>query len=148
MVPVSVQETITIEGNEITISNPDKLLWPEEKITKLQYLQKLTILAPYLLHYCQHRYLTTIRYPNGIHQKSFYQKNCPEPKPLFVNTAEIGGIDYVNLDSLSTLMWLGNLAALEFHPTFHYIDDPLPAEWVLDIDPTLEDEPRLCEAVS
>ncbi|WP_135554982.1 non-homologous end-joining DNA ligase [Paenibacillus cymbidii] len=138
--------TLLIFGHEIAISNPDKLLWPEQGITKLMYLQKLTALAPYLLRYCSGRYLTTIRYPNGIHGKSFYQKNAPEPLPGYVRTATLEGIRYVNLDSVPTLLWLGNLASLEFHSSFHLIDDTLPAEWLLDIDPTQPEEPRIMEA--
>ncbi|ANE47021.1 DNA polymerase [Paenibacillus swuensis] len=137
---------VIVEGCEITVSNPDKYLWPDQQITKADYLSKLAALSPYLLKYCDNRYLTTIRWPNGIDGKSFYQKNCPEPTPEFVSTASLDGIDYVNLDSLPTLLWLGNLACLEFHPSFNYINDPLPAEWVIDIDPSLEVEPRIMEA--
>jgi bifunctional non-homologous end joining protein LigD len=145
---VSFKETINIEGQEITLSNPDKLLWPELGITKLQYMQKLIMLAPYLLPYCQNRYLTTIRYPNGIDGKSFYQKNIPPTAPVFVNSAQKDSVNYVMLDSLSTLLWLGNLAALEFHTSFEYVGGEEPAEWVLDIDPSVENEPRLMEAIA
>jgi bifunctional non-homologous end joining protein LigD len=138
---------LMVDGNEITISNPNKLLWPEMEISKLLYLQKLVALAPYLLPYCRNRYLTTIRYPGGVHGKSFYQKNAPHPLPPFVHTAKKEEVDYINLDSLSTLLWLGNLAALEFHPSFEYIGGVEPAEWVLDIDPSQEQEPRLMEAI-
>jgi bifunctional non-homologous end joining protein LigD len=138
-----------IEGNEIAVSHPDKLLWPELEINKLMYLQKLVVLSPYLLRYCHNRYLTTIRYPNGVHGKSFYQKNAPEHTPSFVQTAVKQGVEYIDLDSVSTLLWLGNLAALEFHPSFEYIGvEEEPAEWVLDIDPSEENEPRLMEAVA
>jgi bifunctional non-homologous end joining protein LigD len=143
---VTTAEIVNIEGNDIRISNPEKLLWPNQKISKVQYLEKLLILAPFLLRYCRDRYLTTIRFPDGISKKSFYQKNCPEPKPDFVETALFNDINYVHLNSLSTLIWLGNLASLEFHPSFNYIEDPLPAEWLIDIDPSLEDEPRIAEA--
>lgn len=146
LIPTAVKETILIEGHEITITNPDKVIWPEPKITKLMYLEKLFVLAPHLLRYCSNRYLTTIRYPNGINGKSFYQKNSPEPIPPFVRTAVFNNINYVILDNLPTLMWLGNLACIEFHPSFHYVDDELPAEWVIDIDPSLEEEPRIMEA--
>lgn len=138
--------TVTIDGHEITVTNPDKLLWPEQRITKVMYLEKLLELAPYLLTYCSNRYLTTIRYPNGIHGKSFYQKNNPEPLPPFVRTAVMEDIRYVVLDSIPTLLWLGNLACLEFHASFHYIDSKLPAEWIIDIDPTLDQEPRIMKA--
>jgi bifunctional non-homologous end joining protein LigD len=145
---VSLKGSITVEGQEISVSNPDKLLWPEAGITKLLYMQKLIALAPYLLHYCQHRYLTTIRYPDGINGKSFYQKNAPPSVPPFVKLAVKENVNYIILDSLSTLLWLGNLAALEFHTSFEYVDGEEPAEWVLDIDPSKEDEPRLMEAIA
>lgn len=140
--------TIQIEGHELTITNPNKPLWPEMGITKLMYLQKLIVLSPYLLPYCRNRYLTVIRYPHGVHGKSFYQKNAPEPLPPFVRTAISGDIRYVHLDSLPTLIWLGNLACLEFHPSFEWIGTDRPAEWMIDIDPSREEEPRLMEAVS
>ncbi|SFK71059.1 bifunctional non-homologous end joining protein LigD [Paenibacillus sp. 1_12] len=142
----SIKGTVQIEGHEITVTNPEKVLWPNAGITKLEYLQKLIILAPYLLHYCQNRYLTTIRFPNGVDDKSFYQKAVPKPTPSFVKTATFQGINYVNLDSLPTLIWLGNLACLEFHPSFHYINDELPAEWIVDLDPSQEVEPRIMQA--
>jgi bifunctional non-homologous end joining protein LigD len=145
---VSFKETITVEGQEISLSNPDKLLWPELGITKLHYMQKLIMLAPYLLPYCQNRYLTTIRYPNGINGKSFYQKNIPSTAPAFVNSAKKDTVNYIILDSMSTLLWLGNLAALEFHTSFEYVGGEEPAEWVLDIDPSEENEPRLMEAIA
>lgn len=139
---------VQIEGHDLTITNPDKILWPEQNISKLTYLQKLIVLSPYLLKYCRDRYLTTIRYPHGIHDKSFYQKNCPEPTPAFVKTAMLQGIRYVNMDSVPTLLWLGNLACLEFHSSFHHIGSERPAEWILDIDPSLDHEPRIMYAVS
>ncbi|WP_373231173.1 non-homologous end-joining DNA ligase [Cohnella sp.] len=139
---------IVVEDNEITVSNPQKLLWTEAGITKIEYLQKLIALSPYLLTYSRNRYMTVIRYPNGVDGKSFYQKNAPNPLPDFVKTAVHNAIEYIHMDSLSTLLWLGNLAALEFHPSFEYIGGEEPAEWVLDIDPSQEEEPRLMEAVA
>jgi bifunctional non-homologous end joining protein LigD len=138
---------LKVEDNEIAVTHPGKLLWPEQGITKVIYLEKLLVLAPYLIPYCRDRYLTTIRYPDGVNGKSFYQKNAPEPVPDFVKTATKSEVLYMNLDSLSTLLWLGNMAALEFHPSFEYIGGEEPAEWVLDIDPSEDKEPRLMEAV-
>lgn len=139
---------IHVEGNEITISNPQKTLWPEMGITKLDYLRTLIAISPYLIKYCENRYLTVIRYPQGIHEKSFYQKNAPHPLPPFVATAVHNNINYVNLNSLSTLLWLGNLASLEFHPSFEYIGTDQPAEWMIDLDPSREEEPRMMEAAA
>lgn len=140
--------TIQVDGQPLTITNPTKLLWPEAGITKLDYLHKLIGLSPYLLKYCSNRLLTTIRYPHGVNEPFFYQKNAPKPLPSYVHTATSANISYVNLDSISTLLWLGNLACLEFHPSFHYIDVNTPAEWVIDLDPSLEEEPRIMEAAA
>jgi len=143
----SSQGTIVVNGEPIGITNPNKLLWPELGITKLIYLEKLVELSSYLIPYCTGRYLTTIRWPDGIHGQSFYQKNCPEPAPSFVRTAEATDIRYVVLDCLPTLMWLGNLACLEFHASFERIGEAVyPTEWVIDLDPSLEEEPRIMEA--
>lgn len=138
--------TIQVDGYEITITNPLKPIWPELGITKLQYLQTLIELSPFLLRHCNDRYLTTIRYPHGIHGSSFYQKNVPQPKPEFVTTAVYDQIEYVVLDSLPTLIWLANLACLEFHISFETIHSPYPAQWVIDLDPTIDPEPRIMEA--
>lgn len=146
MPATTLKEKVLIHGHEVTITNPYKLLWPELEIRKIDYLHKLAVLAPYLLRYCSNRYLTTIRYPNGILEKFFYQKNCPQHPPSFVQTALLEEIQYVNLNSIATLMWLGNLACIEFHPSLHRIHSTSPAEWIIDLDPTLEEEPRIMEA--
>lgn len=144
--PPRTRGTVIIDGHELTITNPDKPLWPDIGLTKLQFLERLILISPYLLTYCRNRYLTTIRWPHGIQDKSFYQKNAPEPIPDFVRTAELGGIRYVVADNLPTLIWLGNLACLEFHPSFHYVGSELPAEWLIDLDPSLERDSRIGEA--
>ncbi|MEK4509326.1 non-homologous end-joining DNA ligase [Paenibacillus sp. FSL K6-2524] len=144
--PRSIKGTITIEGEEVSVTNPDKLLWPEVGISKMIYLEKLTELSPYLLRYCHNRLLTTIRYPGGIHSKFFYQKNAPEPLPLYVKTILHENIRYVVMNNLPTLLWLGNLASIEFHPSLHFVGETLPCEWIIDLDPSVEDEPRIMEA--
>ncbi|SFE12470.1 bifunctional non-homologous end joining protein LigD [Paenibacillus catalpae] len=141
--------TVMVEGQEIKITNPDKPLWPEHGITKSMYLERLAFLSPFLLKHCKDRYLTTIRYPHGYADKSFYQKNCPEPRPDFVHIARSENISYVHLDNLPTLLWLGNLACLEFHASFDRISNPdYPTEWILDLDPSREEEPRIIEAAA
>ncbi len=140
--------TLEVEGHLIEMTHPDKILWPLAGIRKADYLRALVELAPYLIPYCRDRYLTTIRYPGGVEEKHFYQKNAPSPLPEFVSTAEYNGVRYVHLDSLPTLLWLGNLGALEFHPSFDRIGRSDAAEWVLDIDPSEGREAGVMEAVS
>lgn len=73
------------------MTNPEKLLWPEKNITKAMYLEKLAQLAPYLLKYCRDRYLTTIRFPHGWNDKSFYQKKRPGAYAPFRENGDAGG---------------------------------------------------------
>ncbi|UQZ35081.1 DNA polymerase domain-containing protein [Paenibacillus sp. PK3_47] len=146
--PATIKGSITVDGQELAITNPDKPLWPEAGITKKIYLQKLAALSPFLLRYCRDRLLTVIRYPHGVSGMSFYQKNAPHPLPEFVKTAVHENITYIMLQGLPELIWLGNLAALEFHPSLHYAGSVLPCEWMIDLDPSLEIEPRIMEAAS
>ncbi|WP_410513731.1 non-homologous end-joining DNA ligase [Paenibacillus sp. BR2-3] len=146
--PAPVKGSITVNGQSIAVTNPDKLLWPEQGITKRIYLEKLAALSPYLLRYCRKRLLTVIRYPHGVGGMSFYQKNAPDPLPSFVHTYTHDKITYIVLEGLPELLWLGNLAALEFHPSLHYIGSELPCEWMIDLDPSREVEPRIMEAAS
>lgn len=146
--PATVKGSIMVDGQELAITNPDKPLWPEVGITKRIYLEKLAALSPYLLRYCRDRLLTVIRYPHGVPGMSFYQKNAPHPLPEFVQTATQDNITYIMLQGLPELIWLGNLAALEFHPSLHYVGSVLPCEWMIDLDPSLEVEPRIMEAAS
>lgn len=143
----TAEKTILKLGNyELHVTHPNKLIWPDMNITKLDYIQLLAKLGPYLLPHTEGRYLTTIRYPEGIGGTSFYQKNAPKPMPDFVRTAMDGNITYVVLDSMETLVWLGSLYSLELHVSCEKIGEPLPDRWILDIDPSLEEEPRIMEA--
>ncbi|THF74716.1 non-homologous end-joining DNA ligase [Cohnella fermenti] len=148
--PATASPPITIKLGELelNVTHPDKLLWPDVGITKLTYVRKLAELADSLLPHASGRYLTTIRYPEGIQGISFYQKNIPPNAPAYVPHSENDGIRYIRLDSLPALLWLGSQYALEFHASCERIGEPLPDRWMLDIDPSLEEEPRLMEAVS
>lgn len=126
---------VLVDNMEVKVSNPEKELFPG--ITKWMYVQYLGVLAPYLLPYCRDRLLTTIRFPNGVSGKSFYQKHVPISKPSFVITRKIEGIEYILLQNTPTLIWLANLACLEFHVSFHTWQElNKPTELVFDLDPT------------
>lgn len=121
----------------VQLSNPDKLLFPEAGITKLDYVKSLHALSPYLLFYTKNRNLTTIHYPDGVGENSYYQKNAPAHAPEFVVRRELDGIEYVVMDSLETLLWMGNMAALEFHIPFNALDAPdYPDALIFDLDPS------------
>ena len=130
------QNKLSVALEKVKISNPNKMLWPELEIRKIDYLKFLIEIAPFLLPYTKNRYLTTIRYPDGVHGKSFFQKNVPNYSPEWIETIHYKGNDYILLDNIETLVWLGNQAALEFHTSFNYIQTNIAPHLVFDLDPS------------
>lgn len=137
---------VQIEGKEIRFSNPDKVIFPEIGLTKWEMMIHALILAPALLSFSKNRYLTTIRYPDGVGKKSFYQKNVPAHAPDFVPVHLEEDIRYIELESTATYVWLLNLASLEYHVSFHQITRPdYPRELVFDLDPSVPDFKKVIE---
>lgn len=139
MATLSQSPIMEIEGKQFTISNPDKLLWPEAGVSKLDYLTYLLEVAPFLLPYTRNRLLTVVRYPHGVDGKHFYQKNVPTYAPEWIATTMWENTRYAVLNDLPTLIWLGNQAALEWHVSFHETNDEIPTELVFDLDPSTPD---------
>ncbi len=131
----------TIEIPEtITITHPEKPLWKDKDITKRQYLEYLLEISPYMLPFLKDRLLTVIRYPHGMYGDSFYQKNCPDYAPEFIQRVKHDGIDYITCNNIDTLAWLGNQLAFEFHIPFQTINSNGPSEIVFDLDPPSRDD--------
>lgn len=130
-------DTINIEGNKVKVTNPEKILWPKLGIRKIDYLSKLVELAPYIISYTKDKFLTTIRYPDGVNNKSFFQKSISDSTPNWVKLVKRKETNYILLNNLSTLIWLGNLASLEFHISFNSFNkEDYPSYLVFDLDPS------------
>ncbi len=126
---------LTVQGRDITLNNPDKPLWPDIGVTKAEYLKALAGLAPYLIPHTAGKPLTCLRYPHGVGDEFFYQKRPPNGAPDWVKTMLADGDEFVDMDSLPTLVWLGTMAALEFHTPFGDAAGTLTA-LVFDLDPS------------
>ena len=126
---------LAVKEREITLNNPDKPYWPEIGVTKAEYLKTLAGLAPYLLPHTAGKPLTCLRYPHGVGTDFFYQKRPPNGAPEWVKTVTADGDEFVDMDSVETLVWLGTMAALEFHTPFGDANGTLTA-LVFDLDPS------------
>lgn len=120
---------------DIEITHPEKPLWEEPSIRKVDYIHYLREISPYMLPFLKERLLTVIRYPHGIFGEAFYQKNVPDYAPAFVETTKSEGIDYIICNNMKTLLWLGNQIAIEFHIPFQTNSSKGPDEIVFDLDP-------------
>jgi bifunctional non-homologous end joining protein LigD len=127
---------VEVEGRRLSLSNLDKVMYPEVGFTKGQLIDYYTRVAPALLPHLRDRPLTLKRYPNGVEGQYFYEKRFPSHAPDWVHTAKAFDIEYVVCDDLPTLVWLANLADLELHPSLSRADEIMrPAVMAFDLDP-------------
>lgn len=143
---VAAQYQLTLNGHTLTITNPEKLLWPKAQVTKLDYLRYLLLVAEPMLAYMKNRLLTVIRYPHGVGDKYFYQKNTPDYAPDWIATQVWEQTRYTLCNDEATLIWMANQAALEFHVSFHLAENERPTELVFDLDPSTENFAVVIEA--
>jgi bifunctional non-homologous end joining protein LigD len=117
---------LEIEGQRIGLTNLDKELWPATErhaLTKRDLIAYYAAMASYLLSHLRDRPLTLIRLPNGIGGQRFYQKHGDE-LPEFVEMVRHyskqvdGDQDYLLCNNLPTLLWLGQVAAIELHSSY------------------------------
>jgi bifunctional non-homologous end joining protein LigD len=134
-------DEVLIDGNLVKITNPEKVMWPELGLRKIDYISKLVELGQYIIPHAKDRLLTAIRYPDGVEGKSFFQKNTPKYAPEWIEKAQWNENSYTLLNSMATLAWLGNQATLEFHTSFNLFQKPYnPTDLVFDLDPAEDQE--------
>lgn len=132
---------IEIDGHELSLSNLDKVIYPETGFTKAEVINYYVRIAPTMLAHIADRGVTLRRYPNGPDGESFFEKRCPKHRPEWVPVAlgpgdKGGEIGYCRLDSIAALAWSANLAALEIHGPMARCDDiENPQMVVFDLDP-------------
>ena len=134
-------EVVTAAGREVSLSNPDKVLFPEAGYTKRDLVQYYLAVAEGALRGSGGRPNVLVRYPNGVGEEFFYQKRAPQSRPDWIEVAELGfpsgrtAEEVVPRDA-AALAWMANLACLELHPhpvRAEALDHP--DELRVDLDP-------------
>ncbi|GAA4375525.1 non-homologous end-joining DNA ligase [Nocardioides caricicola] len=150
--PDQAKEEIRVEvdGRTLKISNLAKVLYPRTGTTKGEVLNYYAQVSPVLLPHLADRCVTRIRWPHGVSDGSFFEKNIPGGTPSWVRTAKVpttgsraqssgDTLVFPIVDDLATLTWLANLAALELHVhqwTVGRNGQPRNADrLVIDLDP-------------
>ena len=133
-------------GDRLRVTNLAKVFWPELGITKGELLRYYVQVSPYLLPAVDDRPLVMKRFPNGVSKQAFYQQRHPEQTPPGVRREvlpehiepidEEGPRDRLIGGSLTTLLYMTQLAAISQDPWFLRVADPLHADYVaIDLDP-------------
>jgi bifunctional non-homologous end joining protein LigD len=133
---------LIVEDRKIQVSNLEKILYPKVGFTKSQVIDYYIRVGPVLLPHLKDRPLTMKRYPDGVQGEFFYEKNCPEHRPKWVQTAKVWSesndrmMNYCLVQDLPTLIWAANLADLELHTSLSRKDNMgCPTMMVFDLDP-------------
>ena len=142
---------VEVEGRVLTLTNLGKVIYPRSGMTKGEVLNYYAQVAPVLLLQLQDRAVTRIRWPHGVGDMSFFEKNAPAGTPSWVRTVTVpttgsrtadhkeGTLTFPIVDSLAALTWVANLSALELHVHQWTVGaDGTPAgadRIVIDLDP-------------
>lgn len=146
-------EALRLDGHEVALNNVDKLLFPDDAITKRDLVAHYVGLSPVILPHLRDRPLTLQRFPDGIGAGGFFQKEAADHLPAWAGTVEIakqdGSVRHVVAGDAATLAWLANQAAITLHATLSRagrIDRP--DRMILDLDPSDDDFGKVQEAAS
>jgi DNA ligase D len=134
-------ERICVDGREIQVSNPHKVLFPETGYTKLDVVRYYLCVAAGALRGAGGRPNMMVRYPNGIDQEFFYQKRAPASRPEWIEVVQLtfpsgrSAEEIVPRDA-AALAWMANLGCIELHPHPVRANDlDHPDELRIDLDP-------------
>ncbi|RZJ34786.1 MAG: DNA ligase D [Flavobacterium sp.] len=139
--PKEETQVKNINGHELKFTNLSKIYWPEDGYTKRDMFNYYYQVAEYILPYLKDRPQSLNRFPNGIHGKSFYQKNVKDKAPDWVKTFPYTTSDGEHKEFLvggdeDTLLWMASLGCIEMNPWFSRIQHPdNPDYCVIDLDP-------------
>lgn len=141
--PEGVLASPAVAPAQVTLTNPKKIYFPDEGITKEEVFNYYRAVSPWLLPYLKDRPLMMTRYPDGISGKNFFQKaRPPKGAPDWLRTTPVHNdeenrdLDQIVCDDLRTLEWVANLGTLPLHLPAGRLPKLLLADWcVIDFDP-------------
>ena len=139
---MSPDHIVEIGGRQLKLTNLDKVFYPATGFTKGQVIDYYARIAPVLVPHLAGKPLTLKRYPNGVNEPPFFEKNATKHRPDWVKTAPIWSegnqrdVNYILANDLATLVWVANLASIELHPSLSLATDiECPRSLVFDLDP-------------
>jgi bifunctional non-homologous end joining protein LigD len=136
-----------------TITHPEKVLFPDDGITKAELAAYYEAIAPLMVPHIRSRPITMERYPNGIGQKGFFHKDVSKGFPAWLERVEApkkdGTVHYPVVRDTRSLVWMANQNCITPHvwtsraPNLYH-----PDVCVFDLDPSKADEPDVLRAAA
>ena len=139
---MSTESIVEVEGRTLKLTNLEKILYPAANFAKGQVVDYYIRIAPVLIPHLKSRPLTMKRYPGGVNEEFFFEKNAPKHRPDWVQTTPVWSdgnnrtMHYLMANDLPTMVWIANLASIELHPSLSLGKDiETPTMIVFDLDP-------------
>lgn len=137
-------ETITAGGRDVEISSADKVLFPDDGITKLDLANYYARIADTALRHWRDRPLTLRRFPDGIDAGGFFQKNVSDHFPDWIDRVEVpkedGTVTHALATEPATMVYLADQGCVEFHLALARAERPShPDRMIFDLDPSDND---------
>jgi bifunctional non-homologous end joining protein LigD len=138
-------------ASEVTITHPDKVLFPADGITKGDLAEYYRMIAPLMLPHIVGRPVTLERFHRGIAEKGIFQKNVVKGFPDWLERVEVdkkdGSVHHPVVRDARALLWLANQNSITPHVwTSRAPDIMKPDLMIFDLDPSEDDNGRLCDA--
>ncbi len=145
------EKTITVDGREIALSNLDKVFFPDDGITKGDLVDHYRQIAGIALPHWRERALTMHRFPDGIGEDGFFQKDIPGHFPDWIARANLpkegGTVTHILANEAATLVYIANQGCITPHLALARADAPdRPDRLIFDLDPSDDDFGKVQEA--
>ncbi len=140
--PKDETQVRNIGGHEVKFTNLSKVFWPGMDVTKRDMLNYYYQVVPTMLPYMKDRPQTLNRFPNGIHGKSFYQKDVTGKVPSWIKThpyyseADAREKNFLVCTDEASLLYIASLGCIEMNPWSSRTETPDNPDWcIIDLDP-------------
>lgn len=140
--PKNPPEILDLAGHDVTVTNPNKVFFPEIGVTKLDLVNYYLAVAPGAIRGAYDRPTSLKRFVNGADGEFFFQKRVPTPRPEWIQTAIVRfpsgrSAEFLTIVDEAHLVWAVNLGCIDLNPwPVRRADLDRPDELRVDIDPT------------
>src|SRR6058998_4081629 len=136
-------------ANTVELSSADRVLFPEDGITKGDLFEYYRQVAPVIVPHLRNRPFTMKRYPHGINGEVFFQKQASRGMPAWIPTRQFtthpreGGsrlVDFPLVNDRDALLWMVQMHCIDMNAWYSRVDKPARPDYVVfDLDPPDED---------
>jgi bifunctional non-homologous end joining protein LigD len=140
-----MNEEVRIGRRTVRVTSADRVLFPGDGVTKGDLVSYYVDVAPVLVPHLRNRPFTLKRYPHGIHERPYFQKQAPQGLPSWLPTRQFrtwpreGGsrlVDFVLVNEPAAVAWMVQMNCIDMNAWYSRVDKPERPDYVVfDLDP-------------